>query len=114
MNDPVVILSTAPSREEAKRIARSLVEEKLAACVQIVPGMESVYVWKDKLCEEPEWLLIVKSRSALLSRISERIRSLHRYEVPEIVSLPIVGGSESYLGWLESSLATLDIQEGKT
>jgi periplasmic divalent cation tolerance protein len=104
VQDPVVIFSTASSQEEARRIARTLVEENLAACVQIVPGVESVYVWQGKLCDEPEWLLIIKSRALLFEKAAGRIRSLHGYEVPEIVSVSIAQGSADYLGWMESCL----------
>lgn len=104
MRDAIVILSTASSREEAKRIAKCLVEEKLAACVQIVPGLESVYVWQGKLCDEPEFLLLIKSRSILFSRVAKRVLSLHSYEVPEIVALRIDDISKPYMDWMESSL----------
>jgi periplasmic divalent cation tolerance protein len=105
VDDAVVILSADSSKEEARNIARTLVEEGLAACVQIVPGVESVYLWQGKLCEEPEFLLVLKSRLALFHRVEERIRSLHHYDVPEIVAVPICAGSEAYLGWMESLLA---------
>jgi periplasmic divalent cation tolerance protein len=104
MEDPIIILSTASSKQEAQRIARALVGENLAACVQIVPGVESVYVWRGKPCDEPEWLLIVKSRALLFEKAAARIRSLHSYDVPEIVSVAIAQGSDDYLRWMEASL----------
>ena len=104
MEDPIIIFSTASSRQEAQRIARTLVEENLAACVQIVPGVESVYFWQGKLRDEPEWLLIIKSRALLFEKAAGRIRSLHSYDVPEIVSVSIALGSDDYLRWMEASL----------
>jgi periplasmic divalent cation tolerance protein len=104
LDDPILILSTASSREEAKRIAKCLVEEKLAACVQMVPGLESVYIWQGKLYDEPEFLLLIKSRAYLFSRVAERVLSLHTYDVPEIVALRIAEGSKPYMDWMESSI----------
>jgi len=112
MVDPVLILSTAPSPEAARRIARCLVEEKLAACVQMIPGMQSFYIWKGQLCDEPEFLLLIKSRADLFDRVADRVRSLHSYEVPEIVSLRIAEGSKEYLAWMETSLVNPVSAEG--
>lgn len=103
MDFPLVIFCTAPSENEAKLISETLVKEKLAACVSRMSGVQSVYIWKDKICDEKEWLLIIKSRKSCLDQMTTRIKSIHSYEVPEIVALPIMGGSEDYLNWLETN-----------
>ena len=100
MTDKIVVLSTTDSEEEARRIARALVELRLAACVQITPGIRSVYQWKGEIEEGSEFLLLIKSRRDLFDRLTEELRRLHSYEVPEIIALPIVWGSTSYLEWL--------------
>jgi len=88
MSDKIVVLSTCGSAEEAASIARALVERRLAACVNIVPGVRSVYRWKGAVEEAGEWLLIVKSSQALFERLEEELRRMHSYETPEIVALP--------------------------
>ena len=105
MDDPVVILVTTSSKEEANAIGKKMVEERLAACVNVIPGMRSVYVWEGKFCDEGEVLLMMKSRRGLLDRIVSRVKELHSYEVPEVIALPILGGSEDYLRWVEESLS---------
>ncbi len=105
MSDKIVVLSTCGSAEEAASIARALVERRLAACVNIVPGVRSVYRWKGAVEEAGEWLLIVKSSQALFERLEEELRKMHSYETPEIVALPVVAGSASYLEWLSAELA---------
>lgn len=101
-NPAQAVFVTAPSREEAKRIARALVERRLAACVQLAP-IESLYLWEDAIQEEEEILLIVKTRAALFPEIEAFIREIHSYEAPQIVALPIVEGSTPYLDWLRES-----------
>ena len=103
MDFPCVIFCMASSEEEAKKLSTALVNEKLAACVNMISGMRSVYRWKGEVCEAEEWLLIIKSQKAVLDRVIHRIRTLHSYEVPEIIALPIMGGSEDYLNWLEAN-----------
>jgi periplasmic divalent cation tolerance protein len=105
MSDKIVVLSTCGSAEEAASIARALVERRLAACVNIVPGVRSVYRWKGAVEEAEEWLLIVKSSQALFERLEEELRKMHSYETPEIVALPVAAGSASYLEWLGAELA---------
>lgn len=104
MDGAIVVLSTTASKDEAKRIALALVEGRLAACVQVVRGIESVYRWKGKVCVESECLLVIKTRESLFERLAERLRSLHSYDVPEIVSLPVLKGTRDYLNWLEESV----------
>jgi len=103
----IVVLITAASKEEAQRIAGLLLEQKKAACVNIVPGVESHFWWKGKLESEKESLLIVKSRASLLPEIIETVKKAHSYEVPEIIALPIAGGNEDYLEWIDG-----EVEEG--
>jgi periplasmic divalent cation tolerance protein len=93
----------AGSEEEAGRIAELLVKENKAACVNIVPGVESFFRWKGKIVSARESLLLVKTRASLLSEIISLVKEAHSYEVPEIIALPIIGGSEEYLKWLDSA-----------
>jgi periplasmic divalent cation tolerance protein len=95
-----LLMTTTPSREDAQRLARLLVEEKLAACVQMMP-IESTFFWKEKVQEEKETLLLVKTRTALFETAIARIKALHRYEVPEIVAMPFTAGSASYFQWMD-------------
>jgi periplasmic divalent cation tolerance protein len=96
----VVVLVTAGSAEEGQRIGRALVEERLAACVNVLGPMRSIYRWQGAVEEADEHLLVVKARAADVSALAERIRALHSYEVPEVVAMPLTGGSEAYLTWL--------------
>jgi len=102
MPEPLVVLMTAGSQEEAERIAQALVAEMLAACVNVVPGVTSIYRWEGQVQRDQEWLLLAKSRRDVLDRLVERVQALHSYEVPEIIALPLAGGSEPYLDWLDS------------
>ena len=99
-----VTFATCKDRRQAAAIAKTLVREKLAACVNLVPNVSSIYSWKGKIEEGREVLLVIKSRAAHSKRLAARIRQLHSYEVPEIIALPVVDGSEAYLGWLEHEL----------
>jgi len=98
-----ITVTTCKDARQAKAIARALVKEKLAACVNIVPGVTSVYVWEGKTEEAAEVLLLVKSRSALSKKLVSRIRALHSYAVPEVVTLPIASGNPAYLRWVRES-----------
>jgi periplasmic divalent cation tolerance protein len=101
MSDHVVVLMTAGSPEEAKRIARALVAKMLAACVNVIPGVTSVYRWEGEVQQDQEWLLVAKSRQDVLDDLTRYVQSLHSYDVPEIIALPLVGGSDSYLRWID-------------
>lgn len=98
--DLCVILITVPNAEVGERLARALVEERLAACVNRIPGLISVYRWQGKIERDPEELLVVKTRQELVSAVSERVKTLHPYQVPEIISLPVKDGSAAYLEWV--------------
>lgn len=104
MTEKIVVLSTCDTEEEAKRLARHLVEERLAACVNIVSGARSIYRWKDKIEESSEFLLLIKSSRALFPTLRAELQKVHSYEIPEVIALPILDGSEPYLAWLDSEL----------
>src|SRR3989304_5463138 len=101
MSDYVVWMMTAPSEAEAKRIGRTLVEERLVACCNVVPNVTSIYRWKGKICEEEEALCLMKTRKELFDSLKKRIKELHPYEVPEIISLKIKDGLYEYLKWID-------------
>jgi periplasmic divalent cation tolerance protein len=105
MTDKIVVLSTCGSLKEAQELAHELVEKRLAACVNIVPGVRSVYRWKDAIEEEEEVLLVVKTSRPLLEELRNEILRLHSYEVPEVIALEVVDGSEAYMAWLDRELA---------
>jgi periplasmic divalent cation tolerance protein len=99
--DRIIILITAGSEEEAHRIAESLVKGKKAACVNIVPRVDSLFWWEGKLNSARESLLLVKTKASLFPEVVELVKRTHSYEVPEIIALPIVAGSEDYVKWLD-------------
>ncbi len=97
---------SAPSSAEARRLAEMLVERRLAACAQVLHDMQSIYVWKDEVEHNSESLIIVKTTRANLDDLIRDVRAVHSYENPEIIGLPIVGGSQSYLDWLIKVVGT--------
>ena len=101
--DRIIVLITAGSEEEAHKIAESLVKGKKAACVNIVPRVDSLFWWEDKLDSARESLLLVKTKASLFPEIVELVKRTHSYEVPEIIALPIIAGSEDYLKWLDTA-----------
>ena len=105
MTDKIVVLSTCGSAEEAAKIARALVEKKLAACVNVMSAVRSFYRWKGVVEDEQESLLVIKSSRALFNDLRAEIEKLHSYETPEMIAIPIVDGSEGYLEWLDRELA---------
>ena len=100
-----MLLTTLPNADAARVLARSLVEERLAACVQLA-GIESFYSWEGKICNEPETLLLIKTRSALFDAAIARIKALHPYSVPEIVATPFAAGFEGYFAWIAQNTGT--------
>ena len=101
----VVVMITTATEEEAHRIAGLLVNRRKAACVNIVPRVDSLFRWQGKLDSAQESLLIVKSKASLLPEIVSLVKGVHSYEVPEIIALPIISGNEDYLNWMESEVA---------
>ena len=101
-----VVFITAPDEEEAVRIARTIVEERLAGCVNIVKGIRSIYSWEGKVEDEHEVLMVVKTRRDLFTVLEKRVKELHSYSVPEIILLPIMEGSPEYLEWLKHQLTS--------
>jgi periplasmic divalent cation tolerance protein len=101
MTDKIVVFSACGSSNEARKLARHLVEMRVAACVNVIPGAYSVFRWEGKLEEAPEWILIIKTTRARLDELKLELRKIHSYAVPEVVALPIVDGSEDYLEWVD-------------
>ena len=99
--DNLIVLIAAPGEDEAAKIARALVEARLAGCVNIIKNIRSIYSWEGKIEDEKEVLMIAKTRKKLFKALSKKVRELHSYSVPEIIAMPIIEGSEDYLKWLE-------------
>jgi len=104
MGDEIIVLITASSKEEAVTIGKTLVDEHLAACVNIISEIFSLFFWEGKTQDARETLLIVKSRRTLMEKIVVRVKSLHSYSVPEVIALPIVAGSRDYLDWVTETV----------
>lgn len=100
----IVVLVTVPSRDVGVEMARSLINNKLAACVNVIEGLRSIYYWEDRVEEGNEALLIIKSRRDRLNDLVRHIKERHPYKVPEIIALPIVGGFDEYLRWIDEAL----------
>ena len=100
----IVILVTAKDKEEATKIAQGLLAAKLIACANIVEGVRSLFRWQGKIESSAEVLLILKTKRSLFKEVATKVKSLHSYQTPEIIALPIVAGSEDYLGWINSSV----------
>jgi periplasmic divalent cation tolerance protein len=104
VSERVVALSTVATAADGERIARALVERGLAACVNLVPGVVSIYRWQGEVQREPELLLVIKTRAEALEPLREALVSLHPYQVPELVSWPLAAGHEPYLRWIDESV----------
>lgn len=100
----IQVMTTVETKEQAQSIARHLVEEKLAACVQITGAVESTYRWAGKIETAREYLCLIKTRKDLFTRVESAIKKLHSYETPEIIAVPIINESKEYLKWLDESL----------
>ncbi|MGO8944936.1 MAG: divalent-cation tolerance protein CutA [Syntrophobacteraceae bacterium] len=105
MSEISIVLVTAGSAGEAAAIGRTLIEERFAACANIVPGIRSIYRWKGKICDEQEFLIIIKTRTSLFEAVQKRVKELHSYEVPEIISFPVARGLPQYLEWVQAETA---------
>jgi periplasmic divalent cation tolerance protein len=104
MTDKIVVLSTCATEAEAEKLARALVEARVAACVNIVPGVRSIYRWQGAVESAAECLLVIKSSRARFGELRAALEKAHSYEVPEVLALPVVEGAPNYLSWLESQL----------
>jgi periplasmic divalent cation tolerance protein len=111
VSEPLVVLSTVGTAEDAQRIARALVERGLAACVNVLPGVTSVYRWQGRIETEPEHLLVIKTTAEGFEPLRAALVSLHPYEVPEVVALPVRGGHGPYLAWLDASVGAGDASD---
>ncbi len=113
VTDVVAVFVTLPDREAAVALARQVVEERIAACGNVIPNVTSVYRWDGKMKEEEEVLLILKTSESRAASLVARIAELHSYEVPEILTFPVSGGSEAYLGWV-GECTSVEIADGRT
>jgi periplasmic divalent cation tolerance protein len=100
METHIVVLITAPSEEVGREVARALLERDLAACVNVVPAIASLYTWEGELCSDEEVLLVIKSTGAAFNELAAAVRDVHPYDVPEIIALPVTAGSQDYLEWI--------------
>ena len=103
MDEYILILVTVGSLTEGEKIGKALIEEGLAACVNILPGVTSIFRWKGDVFSEGEQLMLIKSRKALFHKIKDRVMNLHSYDVPEIIGIPITLGSPDYLKWIDEA-----------
>lgn len=103
----IILFITASNKKEAKHIAQALIKSKLAACVNVIDKIGSLFWWQGKVDRAKETLLVIKSRKEKLAKIIKLVRSIHSYQVPEIIALPIIGGYKPYLRWIDESIARL-------
>ena len=108
MTDKIVVFSTCGSADEAERLARKVIDERLAACVTLVMPVRSFYRWEGQVQDAAEWLLMIKTSRALFSGLREALESVHSYQTPESIALPVVEGSPNYLAWMTSELRTAE------
>ena len=104
MNE-ILIISTTDTMDLAQKIAQTIVQEREAACVNILPGIRSIYRWEDKVCDDSEILLLIKSTRENFEQIRTRIRELHSYDIPEVIAVPITGGDPDYMNWLHAQVS---------
>jgi periplasmic divalent cation tolerance protein len=102
MEEYIQVFTTAEKKEDAERIAKNVVEKRLAACVQIIGPASSTYWWKNNVETSSEWLIIMKTKKNVYPKLEKSIKELHPYEVPEILAMPVVAGSKQYLEWLDN------------
>ncbi len=104
MEKHLLVFVTASSEKEGEKIGETLVKEGLAACANLVPGVKSIFKWKEELCKEDEVLMLIKSNESLFEELKNRIIDLHSYDVPEVIAIPIAFGSADYLNWMDEVL----------
>jgi periplasmic divalent cation tolerance protein len=100
---PLVVLVTCPTQKVGEELGRVLVRERLAACVNVVPGITSIYRWEGRICRDPEVLLVIKTRRTRLAALIRQVKAIHPYSLPEVIALPLTGGSLPYLAWVRDS-----------
>lgn len=110
MTDKIVVLNTCGSADEAERLARSLVDRRLAACVTVISPARSFYRWNGAVTDAAEWLLVIKTSRPLFEPLRTALESSHSYELPEILALPVIEGSTNYLSWMDGELQSADIE----
>jgi periplasmic divalent cation tolerance protein len=113
MTDKIVVMSTCGSSEEAQRLARQLVAQRAAACVNIVAPVRSIYRWNGRIEDAEEWLLIVKSSRSSFDRLRTILEAAHSYELPEVLAIPVVAGSPNYLAWIEGEVPEAEVPEAE-
>ena len=106
MEEKILVMMTTDSEEQAETIAKTLLEERLIACANLIGGIRSLYRWEGQVCDDREILLFCKTRQSLFSRLSETVKSIHPYDVPEIIALPLVDGWQPYLEWVEQETSS--------
>ena len=99
----IVVFVTASGRKEAERIANALIKDRLAACVNIIENVRSLFWWKGKVDSAKEAILVIKTKRALFNRLAKKVKSLHSYDVPEIIAMPVITGDKKYLEWIDGS-----------
>jgi periplasmic divalent cation tolerance protein len=105
MTEKILVLSNCGSEEEARRVARALVEARVAACVNIVPGIQSVYHWQGAIQEDSEWMLVIKSTRPMFESLAAELRKIHSYQVPEVLAIPVIAGDQNYLDWMDREIS---------
>ena len=100
MDDAIVVFTTCGSAEEAERVARALVDRRVAACANILPGVRSIYRWKGSIEDASEWMVLIKTRRKLFDDLVRELRAVHSYEVPEVIAVPVVAGASDYPSWV--------------
>jgi len=108
LNKYILALTTVPDKKSGEEIARALVEERLAACVTVSGACQSTYWWKEKISQDEEYILFIKTRGELYSKLEEKILEIHPYEVPEIIALPLIKGHPKYLNWVDKETEIKD------
>ena len=103
-NKEILVFSTSPDEERGRAMAKTLVSKRLAACVNVIPGVTSIYRWEDQVREDPECLLIIKSTGDKIEDLAGQIEKLHPYELPEVLAVPVTGGLPAYLDWVRNSV----------
>jgi periplasmic divalent cation tolerance protein len=106
MTDKIVVFNNCGSEKEAKSVAMSLLKARVAACVNILPGVHSLYHWQGAVEESSEWMLVIKTRRELFDRLCQVLRHAHSYEVPEIIAVPVIAGEDKYLSWIDTETAS--------